>query len=154
MKDMARLLAVLADQTRLRLIRLLLRRDLCVCELMDTLRMPQYKISRHLRMLRATGLVEARRSGRWMHYRIARRVSAGGFHQDLLEVIRTHLKDMPETVRDDARLSRRLRLRQAGQCVVGTRGRCVSGSSVRPPAESNGHRVESRRESLGKPAGG
>ena len=64
MKNMCRLLAVLADPTRLRLVRLLLRQELCVCELVDALRMPQYKVSRDLRQMRAIGLVEARRRGR------------------------------------------------------------------------------------------
>ena len=70
MKNIARVLGMLTDLTRLRLLRLLCQQELCVCELVDTLRMPQYKISRHLRSLRAVGLVEARRDGRWMHYRL------------------------------------------------------------------------------------
>jgi ArsR family transcriptional regulator len=122
MKDMARLLAVLGDPIRLRLVRLLLQRELCVCELVDALQMPQYKISRHLRRLRAMGLVEARRRGRWMHYRIGRQASTGGLHRELLGVVGAHLKGRPEVIRDDTRLSRRLRLRQAGQCVVGKTG--------------------------------
>ena len=79
MKDIARVLGMLMDPTRLRLLRLLRQQELCVCELVDTLRMPQYKISRHLRSLRAVGLVEARRDGRWMHYRlgaVARRLAS------------------------------------------------------------------------------
>jgi ArsR family transcriptional regulator len=151
---MARLLAVLADGTRLRLIRLLLQRELCVCELVDALQMPQYKISRHLRMLRAVALVEARRSGRWMHYRIGRQASTGGLHRDLLAIIRAHLKDMPEAIRDDTRLFRRLCLRQAGRCVVGTGGRGARGGDARAPAGSIGRRLGSRCEGPGKPAGG
>lgn len=118
-KNVTRVLAALTDATRLRLVRLLLRRELCVCELVDALRMPQYKVSRHLRTLRAAGLVEARRDGRWMHYRISSRVAAGGFHRDLVQTIGAHLNDVPEVVKDEARLARRLALRRSGQCVVG-----------------------------------
>jgi ArsR family transcriptional regulator len=119
MKGVTRLLAALADTTRLRLVRLLLREELCVCELVDALRIPQYKISRHLGRLRGIGLVESRRNGRWMYYSIGRRVRLDGFRQDLLKVIDVHLKDTPEVGTDDARLVRRLARRRAGRCVVG-----------------------------------
>lgn len=119
MKELIKTLGTLTDASRLRMIRLLLRQELCVCELVDALRMPQYKVSRHLRTLRATGLVEARRNGRWMHYRISQRGELHGLHIDLLKVLDEHLRAMPEIARDDDHLSRRLALRRSGQCVVG-----------------------------------
>ena len=119
MKHMTRLLAALADATRLRVIRLLLREELCVCELVDALRIPQYKVSRHLRTLRSVGLAKARRNGRWMYYSIGRRVRLEGFHQDLLKVIDVHLAESLEVSKDGARLSRRLAARQNGRCVSG-----------------------------------
>ncbi len=61
----------LGDPTRLRLLNLLEEGELCVCYLVTVLREPQPKISRHLAVLRAAGLVRARRDGRWMHYRLA-----------------------------------------------------------------------------------
>ena len=108
MKDMIRLLDALTNPTRMRLVRLLLREELCVCELVDALRTPQYKVSRHLSRLRNIGLVEARRNGRWMYYGIGRRVGLEGFHQDLLKVIDVHLNGSPEVRKDEIRLSRRL----------------------------------------------
>lgn len=119
MRDLARLLAAMANPTRLRLVRLLLREELCVCEIVDALRIPQYKVSRHLSKLREVGLVEARRNGRWMYYSIGRQVGLEGFHQDLLKVLDVHLDGTPELTRDDARMSRRLAIRQSGRCVVG-----------------------------------
>jgi ArsR family transcriptional regulator len=145
MKNMSRLLAVLADPTRLRLVRLLLRQELCVCELVDALRMPQYKVSRHLRRMRAMGLVEARRDGRWMHYKISRQATAGGFHQELLKIIGVYLRDTAEVISDDARLSRRLRLRRVGQCVVGGRGVCAANGKTRSAAGQVARRAASRR---------
>jgi ArsR family transcriptional regulator len=62
----------LADPTRLRLLNLLACGETCVCELTDTLRVVQPKVSRHLRHLERAGLVEARRNGKWIHYRWAR----------------------------------------------------------------------------------
>ncbi len=119
MNDVTRLLATLADSTRLRLVRLLLQRELCVCELVDALRMPQYKISRHLRGLRAAGLVEARRQGRWMHYRIGRQIGPAGPYRGLLKPLEVYLNRLPEAREDDLRLRKRLALRRSGECVVG-----------------------------------
>jgi len=66
------LFKTLADPTRLRLLNLLDCGETCVCELTDTLRVVQPKISRHLRHLKRAGLVEAQRDGKWIHYRWAR----------------------------------------------------------------------------------
>jgi ArsR family transcriptional regulator len=66
------LFRTLADPTRLRLLNLLACGETCVCELTDTLRVVQPKVSRHLRHLERAGLVEARRNGKWVHYRWAR----------------------------------------------------------------------------------
>jgi ArsR family transcriptional regulator, arsenate/arsenite/antimonite-responsive transcriptional repressor len=66
------LFKTLADPTRLRLLNLLACGETCVCELTDTLRVVQPKVSRHLAHLKRAGLVEARRNGKWMHYRWAK----------------------------------------------------------------------------------
>ena len=121
MKELLGLLATLTDPTRLRLLRLVQRQELCVCELMDALQMPQYKVSRHLRLMRSAGLVEASRSGRWMHYHISRKAASSSFHQELLKLLDVHLQALPEVKRDDIRLKKRLALRRAGRCVVGQR---------------------------------
>src|ERR1044071_9760928 len=61
----------LADSTRLRILALLVDGEVCVCDIHDALRLPQPTASRHLAYLRRAGLVEARREGTWMHYRLA-----------------------------------------------------------------------------------
>ena len=61
----------LAEPTRLRIVVLLLERELCVCDLMAVLRLPQSTISRHMTKLRQSGLVADRREGIWIHYRLA-----------------------------------------------------------------------------------
>lgn len=60
----------LADKTRLRLLNLLRQDEICVCFFTEVLNESQPKISRHLAYLRNAGIVEARRDGKWMHYRI------------------------------------------------------------------------------------
>jgi ArsR family transcriptional regulator len=61
----------LADKTRLRILALLGNNEVCVCHIHDTLGVPQPTASRHLAYLRKSGLVDARRDGVWMHYRLA-----------------------------------------------------------------------------------
>lgn len=63
--------AALADPTRLRILALLGDGEICVCHLHASLDVPQPTASRHLAYLRKSGLVEARRDGIWMHYRMA-----------------------------------------------------------------------------------
>jgi ArsR family transcriptional regulator, arsenate/arsenite/antimonite-responsive transcriptional repressor len=70
--DLVTLFAALADPTRLRLLNLMDGREVCVCYFVEILKQGQPKISRHLAYLRRAGIVEARRDGKWMHYRIHR----------------------------------------------------------------------------------
>ena len=70
--DLVTLFAALAEPTRLRLLNLMDGREVCVCYFVEILKQGQPKISRHLAYLRKAGIVEARRDGKWMHYRIER----------------------------------------------------------------------------------
>ena len=64
------LFKALADATRLRILGLLLTGEVCVCHIHESLKIPQPKASRHLAYLRRAGLVETRREGLWIHYRL------------------------------------------------------------------------------------
>src|SRR5258708_33269894 len=70
--DLVTLFQALGDRTRLRLLNLLAGGELCVCYFVELLREAQPKISRHLAYLRRSGLVETRRDGKWIHYRLVR----------------------------------------------------------------------------------
>lgn len=70
--DLPTLFQALADRTRLRLLNLMAGGEVCVCYFVELLGESQPKVSRHLAYLRRTGLVHARRDGKWMHYRINR----------------------------------------------------------------------------------
>lgn len=63
--------AALADPTRLRILSLLGDGEICVCHIHASLDVPQPTASRHLAYLRKAGLVEARRDGVWMHYKLS-----------------------------------------------------------------------------------
>ena len=70
--DFATLFQALGDRTRLRLLNLMTEGEICVCYFVEVLHESQPKISRHLAYLRRAGVVQARRDGKWMHYRIVR----------------------------------------------------------------------------------
>ncbi len=75
----------LADETRLRIFRLLTQQELCVCEIEDILDLPQSLVSNHLAVLRRNGLVESRRDAedaRWVFYR-ASAAAAGALRERL-----------------------------------------------------------------------
>lgn len=97
------LFRALADQTRLRVIHLLGSDELCVCSVVAALGTSQPKISRHLAYLRRAGLVEARRDGKWMHYRV---VDPPDQHAaELFREVRNGLEEKPEMQRDRERLA-------------------------------------------------
>ncbi len=68
--EMENLFLALADKTRLRILNLMRREEVCVCFFSAALNESQPKISRHLAYLRSANLVTARREGKWMHYKI------------------------------------------------------------------------------------
>ena len=73
MEAEAAMFKVLADPTRLRLaILLAVKGETCVCQLARALGAPDFRISRHLGIMRAAGLVRARREGTWMHYELSK----------------------------------------------------------------------------------
>ena len=69
--DPVPMLRAIADQTRLRILTLLSRRELCVCQLVEVLGEGQSKVSRHLAHLRNAGLVNDRRKGLWVYYSLS-----------------------------------------------------------------------------------
>lgn len=97
------LLKALAEPTRLRLVVLLaLNGETCVCRLAEALDAPQFRVSRHLGILRDRGVVEARREGTWMHYRLA--TPRGKLEECLQECFRDCLADHSTVKADMARL--------------------------------------------------
>src|SRR6185295_11323765 len=100
--DMELLFRALADKTRLRLLNLMGTDEVCVCYLVEVLKSPQPKISRHLAYLRKAGIVDARREGKWMHYRVVYPRDARA--AEVLKNIREWLSSDGEMKRDRGRL--------------------------------------------------
>jgi len=97
-----RFFRALADPTRLRLINLIARQEMCVCYFVQVIDAPQPKISRHLAYLRRAGVVAARREGKWMHYRLA--VPADSHAAAILKTTVEALRQDKQMQRDFQRL--------------------------------------------------
>jgi ArsR family transcriptional regulator len=92
----------LSDETRLRILCLLLDGELCVCDLMAVLKLPQSTVSRHLSYLKNVGWIEDRRCGVWMYYSLLHK---GNVLQDrLVESLRESFPLIEVAVADRARL--------------------------------------------------
>jgi ArsR family transcriptional regulator len=94
-----------SNRTRLRILHLLRDGELCVCDLVSTLAVPQPKASRHLAQLRQAGLVVARKHGLWSYYSLA--TARNAFHKKLLECLAICFDDVPELAKDAKRLATR-----------------------------------------------
>jgi ArsR family transcriptional regulator, arsenate/arsenite/antimonite-responsive transcriptional repressor len=115
MKTTAQLFKALGDETRLRIITLLLGgRELCVCDIMAVLELPQSTVSRHLSYLRNTGLVEDRRQGIWMYYRISR--AATEHATALFDLLAQMLRSQDQAGDDLQRLEKHLTKKKNGPC--------------------------------------
>lgn len=107
------LFELLSDGTRRRLLTLLLdEREVCVCRLVDALREPQPKISRHLAALREAGVLASRRHRTWMMYRLD--PDLPGWAVRVLAMLSEGARREPEYAEDCHRLARAKRCGDAG----------------------------------------
>lgn len=116
--QMTELFQLLSNETRLRLVNLLLstEEEPCVCELEDALELPQYTVSRHLNKLKRIGIVDSRKDGVWSYYSLY--YKSNSEIRTILETIGQVLEG--EIFREDERrLKERISLREEGKCVTG-----------------------------------
>jgi ArsR family transcriptional regulator len=122
--EMESLFKALADATRLRILGLLLAGEVCVCDIHESLKIPQSKASRHLAYLRRSGLVETRREGLWIHYRLG--TLADPVLAAIGDAVRHALTHIDTVHRDGERLQKRT------GCCVPTPGEVVGISCCAP----------------------
>ncbi len=115
MKATAQIFKALSDETRLRIMALLVSgRELCVCDIMAALNLPQSTVSRHLSYLRNTGLVDDRRQGIWMYYRITK--ESGKLGADFFSLLAAMLSEADQTAGDRQRLEEHLATKGKNFC--------------------------------------
>ena len=94
---------VLADETRLRCLALIFNnREVCVCELIHALKLPQSKISRHLSIIKLNNLIDQRREGQWVLYSVHPKLST--FKKNIIKMSIRELKNCSPFREDKARL--------------------------------------------------
>jgi ArsR family transcriptional regulator len=115
MRELVKAFKALSDETRLRILNLLLERECCVCEVMQALNISQPRASRNLSALYDAGFLKLRREGLWALYSIDKE-GLKEHYTDLVEAVRKGLEGNETTLQD------RLRLRSAKRvgpgCVV------------------------------------
>jgi ubiquinone/menaquinone biosynthesis C-methylase UbiE/predicted transcriptional regulator len=114
MASILKSLRLLADPSRVRMVLLLEREELSVAELQEVLAMGQSTISTHLAQLKQAGIVEDRRTGKNILYRLALDNNAfgNGTQQQVLDVLRQAVKEIPEAAEDRDALRLALKRRQ------------------------------------------
>lgn len=117
MKNAVEIFKSISDETRLRIVNLFIKsgRNLCVCELMDALQIPQYSISKALTILKNAGLFNTEKIGTWVYYELNRNI---GQNKNLFAFLENYLSS-EIFVEDEWRLNNRLLLRESDKCVVG-----------------------------------
>jgi len=99
LKKTTKLFKALSDETRLRILKMLEGRPLCVCEIQHVLKGSQPNVSHHLKTLYEAGLVDSKRDGLWIAYRITDKPETS-LHAAALALLRRSLKD-DDRVRKD-----------------------------------------------------
>lgn len=105
----------LADENRVRILAALNGRELCVCQIIDLLQLAPSTVSKHLSILRQARLLEARKNGRWMFYRLNEHDSPTAVSEALDWVIDSVEND-PVVRRDAERLREILSLPLETRC--------------------------------------
>jgi len=99
MKHLAQTLKALSDPIRLRIILLLQAEgELCVCDLMAVLKLPQSTVSRHLAYLKRSCWVDIRRDGVWMYYSLSQ--ESCSICKEILQILKQHASNLPEVTSD------------------------------------------------------
>jgi len=110
------ILQALCDKTRLRIIRLLVshpKEEACLCEFADSIQEPEYNVSRHLKILRQTGLLSATKEGRWVYHRLVDERAVVPFYE-----LVSKLDDSEQVFREDAKRFRaEIKKRITVRCV-------------------------------------
>ena len=112
--DLDALFKAFADPTRLRVLSLLAAGELCVCDIVEILRLPQPAISRHLAALRNAGLVDVTREWKFAHYRLA--TPTDPIHRNLINCVRSCFRGIESLDRERLKAEERVRARETDPC--------------------------------------
>jgi len=115
MRDILDMTKALADGSRLRVLMALTGGELCVCQIVELLELAPSTVSKHMSILRQARLVESRKDGRWMHYRLPDR-DAPKAVKETINWVRRQLASSPQMRQDGDRLRRILAMNPEELC--------------------------------------
>ena len=118
-KNAADVFKVLSDPTRLRIMRLLVvnKTEICVCEFVDSMEEQQYNVSKHIKLLESSGLIERRKESRWIYYSTTKEKDP--IAAALFKIIASLPDSEKQFKADQKRFDSRMKLREAGRCQIG-----------------------------------
>ncbi len=116
MKQAVTMYKTLGDETRLRILLLLMEQgELCICDLMNALDMPQSTVSRHVAYMKNAGWLNDRRGGVWMYYSI--KPELDNFTKSLAELTCNHLSSAEAIIADRRRLTTYMKTKDNSSCL-------------------------------------
>ena len=118
MRDLVKAMKALSDETRLRILNLLLERECCVCEVMQALHISQTRASRNLSALLDAGFLKLRKNGLWSLYSIDREGTKEHF-SDLVNAVRKAVEGNEVVARDRERLRKAERVGPGSVTLMG-----------------------------------
>jgi ArsR family transcriptional regulator len=92
MRVVVKIFKALSDQNRLRIIKMLEQKPLCVCEITSILNLATSTVSKHLYLLREAGLISDKKEGKWVNYNLAS-TFGGQYVQEMLRLFSTWLQE-------------------------------------------------------------
>ena len=98
MKDFVKVMKALSDPNRVRIVKMLQHKIMCVCEIQDVLQIAQPSVSKHLKILEEAGLVDYKKDGMWANYHLTDG-SSSPYVASLLGNLRHWLEDDPEVAK-------------------------------------------------------
>jgi len=110
--DTAQMYKALGDETRLRILGLLRQGELCVCDIMEVLQLPQSTVSRHLAYLKNSGWLLGTRRGKWMYYQLCFSTSREITQAEIV----ASLKELPQCEADQLELEKHLKYKKKQDC--------------------------------------
>jgi len=101
MDKLINLFKILSDENRMRILFMLKEKQLCVCEMLSLLNITGATLSSHLKILKLSGIIEQKKSGRWIEYTLSDKITI-----EMLDFIEKHFNDKKKISEDRAKLTK------------------------------------------------
>ncbi|MHC4660616.1 MAG: ArsR/SmtB family transcription factor [Planctomycetota bacterium] len=117
MKNLMAITKALSDETRVRALMFLRHGELCVCQIIDILNLAPSTVSKHMSILYGADLVESRKDGRWIYYRLPGR-NADPAARQAIKFLQNALKNSPGIRKDDKKARATLKKNKGRLCAL------------------------------------